>query len=90
MDYATKENFKNYEFLVQRLTQICYSNPKLEDKIFIENIHIINKSFSSLLPQIFSSSSAMMFIIIKQSHLLLIKCLKHHTELILTEKTQLI
>ena len=84
MDYPTKENFRS--FSPETLTQICYSNSKLEDKILIENILVINKLFSSLLPQIFSSPSAMIFIILKQSHPLLIKCLNHHIELILTEK----
>ena len=51
------------------LTQICYSNPKLEDKILIENKLFINKSFSSLPLLIFKSGSpsAMIFIIIKLS-----------------------
>ena len=49
MYYPTKENFKNYEFSLQRLTQICYSNPKHEDKILVENILFINKSFRNLL-----------------------------------------
>ena len=75
-------------FSPETLTQIYYSNPKLEDKILTEDKLFISKSFSSLLPLIFKSSSlsAMMFIIIKQSHLLLTKCLNQHIELILTEK----
>ena len=55
MDYPTKENFKNYEFSLQRLTQICYSNPKHEDKILVENILFINKSFRNLLSLILKS-----------------------------------
>ena len=42
-------------FSPESLTQICYSNLKLEDKILMENILFINKSFSSLLPLIFKS-----------------------------------
>ena len=36
-------------FNPETLTQICYSNPKLEDKILIQNILFINKLFRSLL-----------------------------------------
>ena len=63
---------------------------KLEDKILIEYILLINESFNNLLPPVFKSwfTFSLMFTIIKQSHLLLIRYLNHLIELILTEKIQ--
>ena len=89
MDYPTKEIFKNYECSVQRLTQICYSNPEVEDKILIENILFINKSFSSLLPLIFKNWFTFCYDVHNYQTVpsTTIKCLNHHIELILTEKT---
>ena len=62
---------------------------KREDKVLIEIVLFINKSFSSLLRPtlIVGSTSAL---ITKKSHLLLIKYLNQHIEVILTEKTQLL
>ena len=50
---------------------------KLEDKILIENIHFINESSITFFLQSLKvgSPSALMFTIVKQSHLLLIKYL---------------
>ena len=60
---------------------------KLEDKILIENILFINKSLNNLLQFLkIGLPSALMFTIIKQSHLPLIKYLNHHIEQILSEK----
>ena len=61
----------------------CNHILKPEDKILIENTLFINKSFNNL-----GSFSALMFTIIKQSHLLLTGYLNHLTELILMEKIQ--
>ena len=92
MDYPTKENFKNYEFSLQRLTQICYSNPKHEDKIFVENILFINKSFRNLLSLILKSWFTFCYDVHNYQTVSSTtnKCLNHHIELILTEKTQLL
>ena len=63
---------------------------KLEDKMLIEYILLINESFNNLLPPVFKSwfTFSLMFTIIKQSHLLLIKYLNHLIELILSGKIQ--
>ena len=63
---------------------------KLEDKILMQNILFINKLFNNFFLQSSKvcSPSALMFTIIKQSHLLLTKYLNQLTELILMEKIQ--
>ena len=63
---------------------------KLEDKMLIENILFINKSFKNLLPPIFKvgSPSALIFTIITQFHLLLIRYLNFPKELIHMERIQ--
>ena len=64
---------------------------KLEDKILKEHILFIDKSFNKLLPPIFKvgSPSALMFTVIKQSHLLLTRYLNHLRELVLIEKSSI-
>ena len=56
--YPTKESLKNYEFSVYRLSLKFFKFNhilKLEEKIVIEDILFINKSFNNLLPPIFKS-----------------------------------
>ena len=74
----------------------CHSSPlfksshilKPEDKILIENIIFINKSFNNLLPPVFKSWFIFCSDIhnIEQFHLPLTRYLNHLTELILMEK----
>ena len=76
-EYHTSPLFKSNHFL------------KLEDKILItEDIFLsIDHSTTFFLQSLkVGSPSALMFTIIKESHLLLMKYLNHHIKLILTEK----
>ena len=91
MDYPTKENFKDYVFSVQSLSlksdiQILNLKAKYLWRIYFLSINHSAAFF--LLSLKVGLPSAMMFTIIKESHLLLIKCLNHHMELIFMEKIQ--
>ena len=92
MDYPTKENIKNYEFSVQRLSLKSVIQIRNLETKYLRRIYFlsINHSAAFFLQSLkIGSPSATMFIIIKQSHLLLIKCLNHHIELIRTEKNSI-
>ena len=91
MDYPTKENFTNYVFSVQSLSLksvIQIWNLKTKYFLRIYFLSINHSAASFLLSLKVDLPSAMMFTIIKESHLLLIKCLNHHMELIFMEKIQ--
>ena len=91
MDYPTKETLKNFEFSVQRLSLKSVIHIRNLKTKYLWKIYFVSINHSAaffLLSLKVGLPSAMMFTIIKESHLLLIKCLNHHMELIFMEKIQ--